>query len=100
MNHKKSLHKHRSQKLVDFKNIPKLSARLKKDNKKTVFTLGTFDLLNPGQCRYLAGAKSFGDILVVGVATDVSVRSIKGEGYPLVKEDVRGEMVTYLECVD
>ncbi len=65
-----------------------------------VFTTGSFDLLNPGHCRYLAEAKTHGDILVVGVSTNFSDAKLKGSEYPLVGEDIRAELLTYLKTVD
>ncbi len=93
-------HKNRSKKLLGVKNLRPLSERLRKKNKTIVFTIGSFDLLNPGHCRYLAEAKALGDILVVGVSTDFSISSIKGEGYPLTNQDIRTELITYLKSVD
>ena len=56
-------------------------------DKKIVFTNGCFDILHVGHVRYLAAARSEGDLLVVGLNSDTSVRSIKGEGRPLVSQD-------------
>lgn len=97
---KKKSHKNRYKKTVNFKDLQKLSRRLKKNGKKIVFTTGSYDLLNPGHCRYLAEAKSAGDILVVGVAYDKSDKALKGVGYPLVDEDIRMELLSFLRCVD
>lgn len=90
----------RSKKLIDFKDLQKLSERLRSKKKKIVFTVGSFDLLNPGHCRYLAEAKALGDILVVGVSTDFSDYKLKGAGWPLIAEDIRAELVSYLKTVD
>lgn len=90
----------RSTKLIDFKHIHNLSKQLKSERKKTVFTIGSFDLLNPGHCRYLAEAKAQGDVLVVGVATNFSDTKLKGPDYPLTSEDIRAELVSYLKTVD
>lgn len=97
---KHKLFEERSKKLVDFSDLQNLSKKLKKNNKKVVFTTGSFELLTPGHCRYLAEAKAKGDILVVGVGTDESIRRMKGEGYPLVPEDIRAEVVSYIKTVD
>lgn len=57
-------------------------------------------MLNPGHCRYLAEAKSFGDILVVGVSTDDSDKRLRGSLYPLVNSNIRTELVSFLKPVD
>ena len=69
-------------------------------DKKIVFTNGCFDILHVGHVRYLAAARSEGDLLVVGLNSDTSVRSIKGEGRPLVSQDQRAEVLASLVCVD
>lgn len=74
--------------------------RRENKNKKIVFTLGTWDLLNEGHGRYLLKAKKAGDILVVGVASNSSRRRRKGDGHPVVGERVRAEMLAYLASVD
>ena len=90
----------RSAKLVDFKNLQKLSKELKSQNKKIVFTTGSFDLLNPGHCRYLAEAKAQGDILVVGVSTDSAISQRRGPNFPLINENIRAELLSHLKTVD
>jgi len=65
-----------------------------------VFTNGVFDLLHPGHVRYLQRARSFGDTLIVGINSDRSVRTIKGEGRPITPEAERAEIVGALACVD
>jgi len=90
----------RSSKLLEIKDLFGLSKKLKAKNKKIVFTIGTFDLLNPGHCRFLAEAKACGDILVVGVSTDQSVKANKGSDYPLVNQEIRAEIVSFLKTVD
>lgn len=92
--------KARSGKYLDFGDLHKLSQFAKESGKKIVFTIGSFDLLNPGQCRYLADAKSSGDILVVGVSSDTSDKRIKGDNFPLIPEMIRAELLTYLRAVD
>lgn len=91
--------KTRFQKLLDLSDLPPLAKKLKSQKKKIVFTIGSFNLLQPGQCRYLAEAKSKGDILVVGVTSDVSER-IKGAEFPLISEDIRKELLAFLKVVD
>ena len=92
--------KNRFKKLISFRKLRDLSIQLKKQKKKIVFTTGSYDLLNPGHCRYLAEAKSFGDILVVGVSTDDSDKRLRGSLYPLVNSNIRTELVSFLKPVD
>jgi len=70
------------------------------DGRRAVFTNGCFDLLHVGHLRYLEAARALGDLLVVGVNADSSVRRLKGEGRPLVPEAERQEMLAGLACVD
>ena len=65
-----------------------------------VFTNGVFDLLHPGHVRYLQHARSLGDLLIVGVNADDSVRRNKGPGRPITPEHERAEILSALECVD
>lgn len=67
---------------------------------RVVFTNGCFDLLHPGHTRYLADARSFGDLLIVAVNSDQSVRSLKGEGRPIFPQDERAEILAALESID
>ena len=62
-----------------------------------VFTNGVFDLLHPGHVRYLREAALLGDVLIVGLNTDASVRRNKGEGRPITPELERAEIVGALE---
>lgn len=73
---------------------------LKKEGKKIVFTNGCFDLLHIGHITYLKHARSLGDILVVGLNTDRSVRAIKGKNRPIIPEEERSHVLAALECVD
>ena len=68
--------------------------------KTIVFTNGCFDILHVGHVRYLAAAKRLGDILVVGLNSDASVRELKGIGRPLNSQDDRAEVMAALEVVD
>lgn len=69
-------------------------------NKTIVLANGCFDLIHVGHIRYLAGAKSLGDILVVGLNSDEQVRKLKGENRPFIPEDERAEIVSALAFVD
>ena len=73
---------------------------LRAAGKKIVFTNGCFDLIHTGHTRYLSKAKSFGDLLVVGVNSDASVRGIKGDKRPINTEADRMETLAALESVD
>ena len=68
--------------------------------KTIVFTNGCFDILHVGHVRYLAATKRLGDILVVGLNSDASVRELKGIGRPLNSQDDRAEVMAALEVVD
>ena len=74
--------------------------REKRNGKKVVFTNGCFDLLHPGHVRSLETARSLGDVLIVGINSDESVRTLKGEGRPVTPEQERAEILANLECVD
>ena len=77
-----------------------LIPKLKKQGKRIVFTNGCFDLLHFGHAKYLEEAKRKGDILVVGVNSDASIRRIKGKNRPIVGEKNRLHLVAALESVD
>jgi rfaE bifunctional protein nucleotidyltransferase chain/domain len=72
----------------------------KRRGKSVVFTNGCFDLLHPGHTRYLAEARKLGDVLVVAVNSDRSVRALKGPGRPILPEGERAEILAALEAVD
>ena len=87
-------------KLKTLAELMKIVEGLKKESKKIVFTNGCFDILHLGHIRYLKEAKKLGDILIIGLNSDKSVRSLKGENRPLVKEKDRAEILSALEVVD
>ena len=68
--------------------------------RRVVLTNGCFDLLHVGHVRALRAARALGDLLVVGVNSDASVRTIKGEGRPLVAQDERAEVLAAIDAVD
>ena len=74
--------------------------RLRAEGRRVVFTNGVFDLLHPGHVRYLRQARLFGDALIVGVNSDRSVRSNKGDGRPINGEAERAEVLAALDVVD
>ena len=67
---------------------------------KIVFTNGCFDLLHYGHVKFLQEARKLGDILVVGLNSDDSIRRIKGKGRPIMKENDRAGLLMALKCVD
>ena len=68
--------------------------------RRIVFTNGVFDLLHPGHIRYLQAARGHGDLLIVGLNSDASVRRNKGPERPINPEDERAEVLAALACVD
>jgi len=89
-----------AQKILPAEEIAKLAEAERACHRKVIFANGCFDMLHVGHIRYLQGAKELGDILVVGINSDESVRKLKGNGRPLMPEDERAEIVAALECVD
>jgi D-beta-D-heptose 7-phosphate kinase/D-beta-D-heptose 1-phosphate adenosyltransferase len=88
------------EKIKKRKELLKIIKNLKSKGKRIVFTNGCFDLLHLGHVRYLEEAKSLGDILVVAVNSDSSVRKLKGPKRPILPEADRTEILSGLECVD
>lgn len=80
--------------------LDQLLNQWRKENKKIVFTNGCFDLLHVGHVRYLAEAKKLGDILVVGVNSDDSVKRLKGPQRPIQNQSDRAEILMSLKSVD
>jgi rfaE bifunctional protein nucleotidyltransferase chain/domain len=70
------------------------------EGKRVVWTNGCFDILHAGHARSLADAKALGDILIVGINSDASVRVIKGPGRPIMCQEDRAELLAALEAVD
>lgn len=94
--HKSSIELH----IKSVKEIKKVSKRYRKQNKKVVFTNGCFDLLHKGHVSYLNSAKALGDVLIVGLNSDESVKRLKGENRPINCQDDRAYLLSALECVD
>jgi D-glycero-beta-D-manno-heptose 1-phosphate adenylyltransferase len=74
--------------------------REKRNGRRVVFTNGCFDLLHPGHVCSLELARELGDVLIVGLNSDASVRQLKGEGRPVISERERAEILAALESVD
>lgn len=87
-------------KIKNITQLKKIIDRLKSQGKTIVFTNGCFDLLHYGHVKYLQEAKQKGDILVVAINSDASVRKIKGKKRPLVHEKDRLRIIAALESVD
>lgn len=84
----------------DYDSLLKLVDGLRVVNNKIVVTIGSWDLLHIGHVRYLRKAKAHGDILIVGVDSDKTVKKYKGPLRPIVPYEERCEMLTYQSCVD
>jgi rfaE bifunctional protein nucleotidyltransferase chain/domain len=76
------------------------SGRLRSESQRVVATNGCFDILHVGHVRYLTAARKLGEVLVVGLNGDDSVRQLKGEGRPVNRERDRAEVLAALESVD
>jgi rfaE bifunctional protein nucleotidyltransferase chain/domain len=87
-------------KIVTQKSLEKIRANLKKQRKRVVFTNGCFDIIHRGHVEYLAKAKKLGDILIIGLNSDMSVRKLKGKGRPVVKMPDRAIVLSHLDMVD
>jgi len=87
-------------KIVSQAELIEIAAREKRAGRWVVFTNGCFDLLHPGHVRCLAEARALGDVLIVAVNSDRSVRAIKGPERPLVPEQDRAEVLAALAAVD
>jgi rfaE bifunctional protein nucleotidyltransferase chain/domain len=71
-----------------------------RQGRKVVFTNGCFDILHVGHVRYLQEARALGDLLVVAINSDASVKGLKGPGRPVQSESARAEILAALGCVD
>ena len=87
-------------KIVSLKKLKEELEGLRRRGAKVVFTNGCFDIIHAGHVRYLKKARSLGGALVVGLNSDSSVRSIKGETRPIVPQKERAEVLSALETVD
>ncbi len=87
-------------KVKSIEELQALVGKARAQKRKVVFGNGCFDLIHVGHVRYLQGARNLGDLLVVGINSDDSVRTLKGPGRPLQTQDDRAEMIASLECVD
>lgn len=96
-----SLHKSNSTSHIKtFDEIKTLASKLHSQGKKIVFTNGCFDILHVGHVKYLEVAKSYGDVLILGLNADSSVRKLKGPTRPINTQDDRAYILASLESVD
>ena len=87
-------------KIVTLEDLAARLGKARKSGQTIVFTNGCFDIMHVGHVRYLGQARSQGDLLVVGLNSDSSVRAIKGAKRPIVGQDHRAELLASLACVD
>ena len=87
-------------KIVTLPVLARIRARLRRRGKRVVFTNGTFDILHRGHVEYLAAARRMGDVLIVGLNSDASIRRIKGPKRPINREPDRAAVLAALGCVD
>lgn len=85
---------------VKREDLQALLAKLRQEGKTIVTTNGCFDILHVGHVRYLEETKKFGDVLIVALNSDASVRRLKGEGRPINNENDRAEVLNALKSVD
>lgn len=96
-----SLHKSNSNSHIKtFEEIEKLASKLHNLSKKIVFTNGCFDILHVGHVKYLEEARSYGDVLILGLNADSSVKKLKGDSRPINNQDDRAYILASLESVD
>lgn len=86
--------------LIPNERIEEFAATLRAAGQRVVFTNGCFDILHAGHVRYLAAARVLGDVLILGLNSDASVRRLKGETRPVNSEEDRAEVVGALASVD
>jgi rfaE bifunctional protein nucleotidyltransferase chain/domain len=87
-------------KVVDWPGLLAVRQRCRAEGRTVVWTNGCFDLLHLGHVRNLQAARSQGDVLVVGINSDASVRGLKGPDRPIIPAEERAEIIAALECVD
>ncbi len=87
-------------KILDIDSLKNQLYEHKKKGRKIIFTNGCFDLLHPGHLMILKESKALGDILVVALNSDSSVRRLKGKSRPLISEHERASIISSLDCVD
>lgn len=86
--------------VVSLGRLAAIRRALRRQRKKVVFTNGTFDILHRGHVEYLAASRRLGDVLIVGLNSDASIRRIKGQGRPINKNADRAAVLAGLASVD
>lgn len=86
--------------ILDAADLERFVAEARAAGRRIVFTNGVFDILHPGHVRYLQAARRHGDLLIVGLNSDASVRRNKGPARPINPEQERAEVLAALACVD
>ena len=86
--------------LLDATALDRFARDARAAGRRIVFTNGVFDILHPGHLRYLQAARAHGDLLIVGLNSDASVRNNKGLGRPVNPQEERAEVLAALTCVD
>ena len=86
--------------ILDLKELTKVIEAHKADGRKIVFTNGCFDIIHAGHVRYLRDAKALGDILVVAMNSDSSIREIKGPKRPITPQTERADVLSELSAID
>ncbi len=87
-------------KIKSLNTVSRILKKLRSQGKRIVFTNGCFDIIHAGHIKYLSKAKSLGDVLVVGINSDASVRALKGKGRPVNNERDRSTILSSLFFVD
>ncbi len=87
-------------KIIDRAAAARIAAKMRDSGRKLVFTNGCFDLMHPGHIDFLIRAQTLGDVLMIGLNTDASVKRLKGKGRPVVDGETRAKMLAALEVVD
>ncbi len=90
----------KTEKVIPINRLVEQRKKLKSTGKTVVWTNGCFDVLHPGHVRSIQQAKAMGDILIVGLNSDSSIRKLKGADRPIFDETARVEMISALEDVD
>lgn len=89
-----------SPKFYTLAEIGEVARALRAQSRRIVFTNGCFDLLHAGHIQYLQASRDMGDVLIVGINSDASVRRLKGKGRPMIGEEDRAHLLGALTCVD
>lgn len=93
-------HRDSDNKIKNLDVLAEIISAEKSRGKKIVFTNGCFDLLHVGHVKYLQKARSFGDILILGLNSDASIKRLKGDKRPLIAEEERAHILAALDCID